>query len=327
MEHIRGQQPTNPSLPSTAVVILKSACSRIVLRKMDRVSPSGSANLDPGSGVTLISVETGERRELAKQDGEMSQSAFGCFSPHGRRLAFLKMRGAYGRLYVADLTADMRLAGKPREIIPGAASPIPGVDNGRARDSLHARIRQQHDPATNGQSWPFTSLRGVLLQCCPLHRCYAFLPSTPYGTKMGQMSNRSSNCHGLPVLGSFRNFPQREAVGSFRNSLASESDLALHPCQTNQPDPQEARRHRLRRGTLCRIEADKIAAIGCHLVRIDACLGRAGEVSVVAHSRAAGQRERDRARNGIVRSPIHQAPRQQGFRPDRSRSNDCPRRH
>jgi eukaryotic-like serine/threonine-protein kinase len=89
------------------------------------VSPSGSANLDPGGGVTLISAQTGERSELVKQNGEMSQSAFGCFSPDGRRLAFLKMRGAFGRLYVADLTTDMRLAGKPRQIIPELEAQFP----------------------------------------------------------------------------------------------------------------------------------------------------------------------------------------------------------
>ena len=82
------------------------------------VSP-GTANYDPGTGVTLISAQTGERIELVKQDPELSQSASGCFSPDGRRLAFLKMRGAFGRLYVANLTAGMRLSGKPRQIVPG----------------------------------------------------------------------------------------------------------------------------------------------------------------------------------------------------------------
>jgi Tol biopolymer transport system component len=89
------------------------------------VSPSGSANFSPGIGVTLISTQTGERNELVKQDQEMSQSAFGCFSPDGRRLAFLKMRGAFGRLYLADLTTDMRLAGKPRQIIPELEAQFP----------------------------------------------------------------------------------------------------------------------------------------------------------------------------------------------------------
>jgi hypothetical protein len=39
--------------------------------------------------------------------------------------------------------------------------------------------------------------------------------------KMGQMSNHSSDCRELRILGSFRSFAHREAVGSFRNSLAS----------------------------------------------------------------------------------------------------------
>jgi hypothetical protein len=38
---------------------------------------------------------------------------------------------------------------------------------------------------------------------------------------MGQMSKRSSNRRELWVLGSFRNFAHREAVGSFRKTLAS----------------------------------------------------------------------------------------------------------
>ena len=83
------------------------------------VSPSNVASFEASSGVTLISAQTGERSELVKQDAEMSQSAFGCFSPDGKRLAFLKMRGAYGRLYLADLTPAMRLSGKPRQIVPG----------------------------------------------------------------------------------------------------------------------------------------------------------------------------------------------------------------
>ena len=95
------------------------------------VSPQATANFDPSSGVTLISVETGERRELVKQDAVMSQSAFGCFSPDGRRLALLKMRGAFGQLYVADLTADMRLSGRPRQIRPRRRS-VSGMDGRRA---------------------------------------------------------------------------------------------------------------------------------------------------------------------------------------------------
>ena len=80
------------------------------------VSPPG--RYDPNNGVIMVSAETGERSDLVKQDAAMSQSAFGCFSPDGRRLAFLKMRGAFGTLYVAELTNGMRLAAKPRRVIP-----------------------------------------------------------------------------------------------------------------------------------------------------------------------------------------------------------------
>jgi Tol biopolymer transport system component len=80
----------------------------------------GVGNYDLASGVTLISLQTGERRELVRQQPEMVQGAFGRFSPDGKRLAFLKMRGAFGQLYIADLTDDMRLAGKPQQILPGS---------------------------------------------------------------------------------------------------------------------------------------------------------------------------------------------------------------
>ena len=83
------------------------------------VSPLGGYNFDPGSGVTIVSSQTGEARALVKQDWEMSQSAYASFSPDGKQLAFLKMSGAFGRLYVADLTGDMRLSGPPRQVLPG----------------------------------------------------------------------------------------------------------------------------------------------------------------------------------------------------------------
>jgi Tol biopolymer transport system component len=84
------------------------------------VSPTPSNNFDPGSGVTLISVQSGERHELVKQAPEMVQTPFGCFSPDGRRLAFVKLKSStVGQLHVADLTPDMRLAGKPRQITSG----------------------------------------------------------------------------------------------------------------------------------------------------------------------------------------------------------------
>jgi len=57
---------------------------------------------------------------------------------------------------------------------------------------------------------------------CQLHSCYASPPVAATRTKMGQMSNRSSNRRELRVLGSFRNFAHRqEAVGSFRKSVVS----------------------------------------------------------------------------------------------------------
>jgi Tol biopolymer transport system component len=77
----------------------------------------GVGNYDLTSGLTLISTLTGDRRELAREQPEMAQGAFGRFSPDGKRLAFLKMRGAFGQLHIADLKDDMRLAGKPRPIL------------------------------------------------------------------------------------------------------------------------------------------------------------------------------------------------------------------
>jgi Tol biopolymer transport system component/serine/threonine protein kinase len=85
------------------------------------VSPSSAANLDRSLGVTLISTQTGERRELLKQAPELAESAGGRFAPDGRRLVFLKMRGAFGQLYVANLSDSMMLAERPRQVVPDDA--------------------------------------------------------------------------------------------------------------------------------------------------------------------------------------------------------------
>lgn len=80
------------------------------------VSPAVSA-LDSNHGIVLVSVETGSRRDLVIQNPEMARSAFGRFSPDGVRLAFTKQTDLFvAQLYVADLTADMRVTGKPRSI-------------------------------------------------------------------------------------------------------------------------------------------------------------------------------------------------------------------
>jgi hypothetical protein len=56
--------------------------------------------------------------------------------------------------------------------------------------------------------WPRGRSRrsgGVFLECYPSHRRSRLLPVALARTKMGQMSNRSSNRPGVRVLGSFRN--------------------------------------------------------------------------------------------------------------------------
>ena len=81
---------------------------------------------------------------------------------------------------------------------------------------------------------PFTSRwRGIspILPITSLLRTPAVAPAR---TKMGQMSNRSSNHRELRVLGSFRNFAHpREAVGSFRKSLASALQSSVYEISEN----------------------------------------------------------------------------------------------
>ena len=82
------------------------------------VSQGSSSRVIPGGGVILLSVPGGERSELVKQDRQMLQSSFAHFSPDGKRLAFLKMKGEFGQLYTVDLTPGMRLARSAKRITP-----------------------------------------------------------------------------------------------------------------------------------------------------------------------------------------------------------------
>lgn len=80
------------------------------------VSPSAAA-FDSSHGIVLISVETGSRRDLVKENPEMARTSFGRFSPEGRRLTFTRQTDQYvAQLCVADLSPDMRVTGKPRPI-------------------------------------------------------------------------------------------------------------------------------------------------------------------------------------------------------------------
>ena len=74
----------------------------------------------PRAGITLISVGTGERIELAKVNPALAGSHDAAFSPDGRRLAYIESRGVYtGEIYVVELSADMKPQAQPKRITFG----------------------------------------------------------------------------------------------------------------------------------------------------------------------------------------------------------------
>jgi hypothetical protein len=117
--------------------------------------------------------------------------------------------------------------------------------------------------------WPrlFTCLWRGIAPMLPITSLLRIPPVAPARAKMGRMSNRSSNRRELRVLGSFRNFAHREAVGSFRKSVVSAlrlqssvyeiSEIGLNdhkmiaPCGRGSEERDEIaiRRHDCRRGT------------------------------------------------------------------------------
>ncbi len=81
------------------------------------VSPLTTATTsDPG--ISLISVENGERRDLGKLNPALAGSREPAFSPDGRRLAYtLFLGGNYGAtIWTIELTADGKLQGQPRQV-------------------------------------------------------------------------------------------------------------------------------------------------------------------------------------------------------------------
>jgi Tol biopolymer transport system component len=74
----------------------------------------------PAAGITLISVESGERTEFANLNPALAGSQQAAFSPDGRRLAYIASRGVYtGEIYVVELSADMKPQGQPKRITFG----------------------------------------------------------------------------------------------------------------------------------------------------------------------------------------------------------------
>ena len=79
---------------------------------------TGGSSADEGWGITLLSLQTGEKRRLTSPP----KSALDChpaLSPDGRGLVFARMASlvAYGsELYWLDLTGDLRAKGEPKRI-------------------------------------------------------------------------------------------------------------------------------------------------------------------------------------------------------------------
>jgi Tol biopolymer transport system component/serine/threonine protein kinase len=88
-------------------------------------SPDGKwiAHSPPAAGITgiiLISVETGERIDLAKLNPALATGNDAAFSPDGRRLAYIGSRGVYtGDIYLLELSAEMKPQGEPKRITFG----------------------------------------------------------------------------------------------------------------------------------------------------------------------------------------------------------------
>jgi hypothetical protein len=76
---------------------------------------------------------------------------------------------------------------------------------------------------------PFTSFWRFISPILPITSLLRIPAVAPARAKMGQMSNLSSCRRELRVLGSFRNFEQRqEAMGSFRKSLPSALQCSVY---------------------------------------------------------------------------------------------------
>jgi serine/threonine protein kinase len=74
----------------------------------------------PTAGITLISVDTGERTELVKLNPALARGNDAAFSPDGRRLVYIGSQGIYtGEIYLLELSADMKPQGQPKRLTFG----------------------------------------------------------------------------------------------------------------------------------------------------------------------------------------------------------------
>ncbi|HEV3202532.1 MAG TPA: protein kinase [Bryobacteraceae bacterium] len=74
--------------------------------------------ISSASSITLISVESGERRDLGKLNPALARSREPAFSPDGRTLAYSEsVGGTYGSaIWTIGLTPDLKPQGQPRQV-------------------------------------------------------------------------------------------------------------------------------------------------------------------------------------------------------------------
>jgi serine/threonine protein kinase/Tol biopolymer transport system component len=70
---------------------------------------------DRGTGLALLSFETGEIRQITSPEGQQPDN-LGAFAPDGHALAFLRRRAGQPRLMVLPLSRSLEPAGNPMEI-------------------------------------------------------------------------------------------------------------------------------------------------------------------------------------------------------------------
>ena len=81
------------------------------------VVANGKDSEDKPSALWLVSVESGEKRQLSRPPASNFGDCFGTFSPDGRTLAFVRFNGwQAGDLYVLPLGPDLNAKGEPRRL-------------------------------------------------------------------------------------------------------------------------------------------------------------------------------------------------------------------
>jgi Tol biopolymer transport system component len=87
--------------------------------------------------LTLISIETGEKRQLTFPPKTMVGDCYGVFSPDGRTVAFVRASSSFsGDLIVLSLTPDFKVRGEPRRLISNRLRGIGWISGQPSRDRI-----------------------------------------------------------------------------------------------------------------------------------------------------------------------------------------------